>query len=237
MITIEPVYNGPPHSAHGGVAAGLMAGFVESRAASVRFHSPPPLGEPMEGVHQQDGSTDVFARTDRVATVRSLPSVEVEPFDPLDPAGVALAESDWLAEFRDSHPFPRCFGCGTERPDDGLGLTAGLVAGTDVHATFWTPAGSADVPAWLVWAAIDCPSGAPALAAVPRGTAVVTGELAVDIRGALRGGERYQIVSRCTEMSGRKIRTQAAILDRDGTNLAVAASTWIAIAPADSEMP
>ena len=74
------------------------------------------------------------------------------------------------------------------------------------------------------------------MAAVPRGTAVVTGELAVEIRGALRGGERYQIVSRCTEMSGRKIRTQAAILDRDGTNLAVAASTWIAIAPGDSEM-
>jgi hypothetical protein len=228
MITIHPRHNGPPHSAHGGVAAGHMAALVNADLAVVRFHAPPPLDEPLVGVTQPLGAVDVLAGLARVATVRPTPALSIEPFERLHPMAVAVAESKWLDHSDGQHPFPTCFGCGTGR-SDGLGLTPGPVPGSPVHATFWTPAGDGPVPSWLVWAALDCPSGGPALTAVARGTAVVTGELAVDILEPLVGGEQYQILSRGAEQSGRRCRTHAAIIDQAGRHVAVAAATWIAV--------
>lgn len=233
MITIHPLHNGPPHSAHGGVAAGQMATLVNTDRAKVRFHSPPPLDEPMTGVAQQIGTIDVVAGSHRIATVSSTIPLEIEPFERLQPTTVAAAESTWLDHSNGRHPFPTCFGCGTDR-SDGLGLTPGPVPGSSVYATFWAPVVDGPVPSWLVWAALDCPSGGPALAAVSNGAAVVTGELAVDIRQPLVGGRPYQILSRCQERSGRRFQTQAAIVDDAGHNVAVAAATWIAISPASA---
>ena len=228
MITLQSIHNGPPHSAHGGVAAGHMAALVYADRAVVRFHAPPPLDEPMVGVTQPHGAVDVIAGSMRVATVRPTAALSIEPFERLRPMAVTVAESNWLDHSEGHHPFPTCFGCGTDR-SDGLGLTPGPVPGSSVHATFWTPAGVGSVPSWLVWAALDCPSGGPALAAVAQGTAVVTGELAVDILEPLQGGEQYQILSRCEEQSGRTFRTHAAIVDQAGRHVAIAAATWIAV--------
>lgn len=232
MITIQALHNGPPHSAHGGVAAGQMAALVDAERAIVRFHAPPPLDEPLIGVTQPLGAVDVLAGSRCIATVRPTPALSIEPFARLQPMAVAAAESKWLDHADGHHPFPTCFGCGTDR-SDGLGLTPGPVPGSSVHAAFWTPTLDGPVPSWLVWAALDCPSGGPALAAVARGTAVVTGELAVDIIEPLAGGERYQILSRCDAQSGRTFRTSAAFVDQAGRNVAVAAATWIAI-PSES---
>lgn len=228
MITIQSLHNGPPHSAHGGVAAGQMATLVDTDRAVVRFHAPPPLDEPLTGVALAHGAVDVLAGSRRIATVRPSARLEVEPFERLDPMAVAIAESQWLDHHDGDHPFPTCFGCGNER-SDGLGLAPGNVPGSSIHATFWTPNTDGPVPPWLVWAALDCPSGGPALAAVPTGAAVMTGELAVDIREPIDGSSGYQILSRCRDRSGRKIATQAAIVDRTGRNVAVAEATWIAL--------
>ena len=146
MFTIHPRHNGPPDSAHGGVAAGHFASLVDA-----------------------------------------------------------------------------------DREDDGLRLTPGVIPGSLTHATFWTPGVADRVPSWLTWAALDCLSGGPALAAAPRGAAVVTGEIAVDIRARLAGSAQYQLLSRCVAPLGRKILTEAAIVDTHGRNLAVAATTWIAL--------
>lgn len=228
MITIQSLHNGPPHSAHGGVAAGQMAALVDSDRAAVRFHAPPPLDEPLAGVTLPDGAVGVVAGSQRVATVRPSTRLDVEPFERLDPMAVAIAESTWLDHVNGHHPFPTCFGCGTQR-SDGLGLAPGAVPGSAIHATFWTPQVDGPVPPWLVWAALDCPSGAPALAAVPTGAAVMTGEIAVEIRHPLDGSAGFQIQSRRIAHSGRKIETQAAIVDRQGHNVAVAEATWIAL--------
>jgi hypothetical protein len=158
-------------------------------------------------------------------------SLDIDAFERLHPMAVAVAESRWLDHSDGHHPFPTCFGCGTTRLDDGLGLEPGRVPGTSVHATFWTPGIDGPVPSWLVWAALDCPSGGPALALVPKGSAVVTGELAVEVRQPLSGRTQYQILSRCTGRSGRKISTQAAIVDPKGRNVAVASATWIGLSP------
>ena len=171
----------------------------------------------------------MFAGSSLLATVSHIAAVEVEPFERLDPMAVAFAESEWLDRADEHHPFPTCFACGPDR-NDGLGLAPGQVPGTSLHATFWAPPVDGSVPSWLVWTALDCPSGGPALAAASHGEAVVTGELAVDIRQPLTGREQYQIVSTCTGRSGRKIWTQAAIVDRRGCNVAVASATWIVVA-------
>lgn len=229
MLTIQSLYNGPPHSAHGGVAAGHMAALVEPDRATVRFHAPPPLDETLREVHHPAESVDVFAGSRLIATVSPTAGVDIDPFERIDPAVVAVAESRWLDLFDEQHPFPTCFGCGPNRLETGLGLQPGAVPGTSVHATNWTPDVDGTVPSWLVWAALDCPSGGPALALVPTGSAVVTGELAVEVRQPLVGGTPYQILSRCTAQTGRKISTEAAIVDTKGRNVAVASATWIAL--------
>ncbi|MGA9276050.1 hypothetical protein [Ilumatobacter sp.] len=229
MITIPTTHNGPPHSAHGGVAAGRMAELLDSRRARVRFHSPPPLDEPLTTLERPLESIEVFAGSRHVATVSPTAPLDVEPFKPHIPMAVAVAESRWLDRFEGDHPFPTCFGCGPARRD-GLGLAPGPVPGSSTHATFWAPDVDGPVPTWMVWAALDCPSGGPALTILPTGSMVVTGELAVDIARPLAGREQYQILSRCSGRSGRKITTEAAIVDSAGRNVAIAEATWIAIA-------
>jgi hypothetical protein len=228
MIIISNRHNGPPHSAHGGVAAGQMAALVDAECAVVRFHAPPPLEKALVGIARPLGAVEVLAGSQHVATVRPSPALSIEPFAQLHPMEVETAESTWLDHVDGQHPFPTCFGCGTDRID-GLGLRPGPVQGSSMHATFWTPAVDGPVPPWLVWAALDCPSGAPALAAVAAGTAVMTGQLTVDIRTPLAGNERHQILSRCDEQSGRRFRTHAAVVDEAGRHVAVAEATWIAV--------
>lgn len=85
------------------------------------------------------------------------------------------------------------------------------------------------MPPWLVWAALDCPSGFPAFVGMARDRARLTGELAVDIRRSVPGDGSYQILSHVTGSSGRKTTTAAALVDEHGTNLAVATAIWIEV--------
>jgi hypothetical protein len=85
------------------------------------------------------------------------------------------------------------------------------------------------VPAWLVWAALDCGSAGPVVATASRGVPVVTGELAVEIRGKVSGGDRYVLMSRMVARSGRKTVTQAALVDGAGRHVAVGTTTWFAL--------
>jgi hypothetical protein len=98
-----------------------------------------------------------------------------------------------------------------------------------VHATQWTPGGVGETPAWLVWAALDCASGGPAMAAAPSGASVLTGELAVEIREPVEAGSPHLLVSREALRSGRTVRTEAALLDATGRALAAAAGIWFMI--------
>ena len=222
--TIPPEHNGPPGSGHGGVAAGRLAPLVDPRRAVVRLHAPIPLATPLEPVVGPDGAVDVVVDGQRVASVRPLAEPLGVTLDPVPRSLVAAAADGWLAG--EPHPFPTCFGCGDARTEPGLGLQPAAIAGHDVHAALWTaPAGDV-VPPWLIWAAIDCPSGIPAMAAAGR---VVTGELAVEVLASLPGGAEAQIVSRITGRSGRKVRTEAAVLDAQGGTVAVARATWFAL--------
>ncbi len=231
-ITIDPIYNGPPDSAHGGVAAGRMAELVDPLRARVRLHTPVPINAPMTSTEAENGAIEMTADGQRVAAVRALEApLEVEHFPRLDPHVMTQAEADFLDHWGgDHHPFPTCFGCGPGRHDGlGMELRSGAAPGHDVHAASWEPALNGPVPDWLVWAALDCPSGFPAFVGMAPDRARVTGEFAVDIRQTVPGDGAYQILSHVTGHSGRKTTTAAAIVDEDGVNLAVAAAICIEI--------
>jgi hypothetical protein len=231
---IDSRYNGPPSSGHGGVAAGRMAELVDPRAAVVRLLAPIPLDTPLVPGDTADAVVRMYAGTSpssAVATVGPLHApLPVGRFEPPRVGLIQQAEFGWLSTSDGVHPFPTCFGCGPDRPRrDGLGLRPGRVRGSDVCATRWSPPGSGEVPPWLVWAALDCGSAGPVITGASRGAPVVTGELAVEIRGDVYGGSRYTLMSRLVRRSGRKTVTQAALIDEAGRHVAVGVTTWFTV--------
>lgn len=231
MIVIESCYNGPPDSGHGGVSAGRFAAEVDARRAAVRLAAPIPVDTPLIVAPLDAGAVEVRSHLIRIATVRPLDGgLRMAPFGRLESHLVRLAERGFFGQPGNEHPFPTCFGCGADRPDgDGLLLAPGRVAGMGLYATHWSPSLDDDVPPWLVWAALDCSSAGPALAAIGSHEVIVTGELSVDIHQPLSGDERYQMIARLNGRDGRKITTEAAAVDERGVNRAVASTTWIVL--------
>jgi len=93
----------------------------------------------------------------------------------------------------------------------------------------WSPGTDGHVDPWLVWAALDCPSGTPALAAVASDELVVTGTIAASIDEPVPGDEELQIVSRLVDRAGRKLATEAALFDATGRTLATCTAIWFAL--------
>ena len=235
MITIKNTFSGPTGSGHGGVSAGRFAAELEPDGAIVRFSRPIPLGRPLRPL-MTDAGLDILDGSTVIATVCDLPGpLSVGNFPNVSLADAATAELRWLDGREGVHMAPDCFACGYERSSDGLHLRPGPVDGEDIYATRWTPPGPGHIPSWMVWAAIDCPTGFPALNILPCDEAALTGQLAVQILRPLSGGQQYTIVSRLVSKDGRRIVTEAAILDDRGSRAAVAVATWISVSLAHIE--
>ena len=229
MFTIPAHHNGPPTSAHGGVAAGRFAEFVDPRRASVRFHTPVPLDAELRPRHVDDDPTMVEI-ADGASLVATVSPCAPRPVSLRrgSSADVVAAEHGWRTGIASDHPFPTCYACGPQRLD-GLGLRPGPVAGRGRHLTAWSPGTDGDVDPWLVWAALDCPSGMPALAEVSTDELVVTGTIAVSIEEPVPGDEELQIVSHLIARSGRRLATEAALFDASGRPLATCTAVWLAV--------
>lgn len=237
QMRIEARFNGPLDSAHGGVACGVFAGAIDSRLASVRLSAPPPLDQELRVVESEDGSFIVVGADGAVASVQSWdPPLDLAPLPRLSVPQIEAARTHWLEMAAPDHPFPTCFGCGHGRPaDDGLGLYAGRVPDTDLCAAAWTPTeGEAGQPVddWVVWAVVDCPSGAAVFDWLEPGDLMLLGELQVHIIEAPLAGTEYQIVSRPDRREGRKMFSDVALVGADGSNLARGQATWVRLQPA-----
>lgn len=233
-MRIESRYNGPPDSAHGGVACGVLAGAVDPRRATVRLAAPPPLDEELEAVPGPDGAVGVVGPAGKVGSVRGwdVPA-DLEPLPRLSDGQLAEGRQEWLTNWAPDHPFPTCFGCGHERPDgDGLELYAGAIEGTMLRGAAWTPTAEGpggEVPDWMVWAAVDCPSGGATFPWIDRTQGVLLGELSLHIRERPVAGVAHQIVARPLHRDGRKLTSDVALVAGDGTNIARGRSVWIAV--------
>jgi len=229
-LSIDPRFNGPPESGHGGYVCGVVAGLL-SRQARVRLHRPPPLGRGL--TVRRDGEDVSLLDADAVVATGTPTTVEVDVPSPVA-FDDAVEASRVYPGFQD-HAFPRCFACGPARTvGDGLRIFPGPVPGRGLVAAPWVPEGSlADAHGWVrpefLWAALDCPSGwAPIVAA--GGTPMLLGELAAHLLGRVRVGERSVVMAWITGGEGRKRLADAVLLGEDGMPRAVARATWITLA-------
>jgi hypothetical protein len=235
-VLIDPRFNGPPDSAHGGVACGIFAAAIDSRTATVRLLAPPPLSERLDVVAFPDGSRSVEGPSGAVATVRSwaMPG-DLEPLRLLTAVELGQGKADWMTQMAPSHPFPTCFGCGHGRTaGDCLELFPGAIPGTELCGATWTPSdGTAGdvVDDWMVWAAVDCPSGAATMQGIERGTAILLAELSLNILDRPLVGTEYQVVARPLSRDRRKLHSDVALVAPDGTNVARGRALWIVKGP------
>jgi hypothetical protein len=226
-VVIARRFNGPPGSGHGGYSAGCAGVLVEAPAVEVTLRRPPPLETPL-AVERSDGAVALVDRGQVVAEARAASlSVHGPPPVGVDGAADASARFAWAHD----HPFPTCFGCGPERdPTDALCLFAGPV-GDGRFAVPWTPqpwAGDAAVAPRFAWAALDCPSSAPAHGTI--GAPVVLGRLTVALEAPIEVGAPHVIQSWLEGSEGRRRHTAVAIFTAAGERRAVGRAVWVELA-------
>ncbi len=226
-------FNGPPDSGHGGYSAGLAAGLIDG-PAEVTLLLPPPLDRPLAVRRGADGSASVLDG-DRVVMVATPLAADLALTTPAAQGVETARDASAAFHWHDDHPFPTCFGCGPQRaPGDGLRLFAGRVAGNELLATTWTPTEPVDQT--LLWAALDCPSGAAGSADKP-GVPVVLGRFAVRQLAPVPADAEHEIISWLVEADGRKRLCGCALFDAGGRQLAVARATWIELRRGSDSAP
>ncbi len=230
-IVIGGQFNGPPGSANGGYAAGLLAQQLDADTVEATLRAPPPMDVPLR-IERADGMARLLHEDALI--------VEARPSD-LDvtaevPAPVTWDEAVAAAELYrglTNHPFPTCVACGTKRgPADGLRLFPGAVAGREVVASVWEPAAwtaedDGSVAPAITWAALDCP-GAWAVDISEERMAVL-GRLTARILTPPRAGERYVVAGWRLGEDGRKMFSGTALYGTDGTLRAAARAVWIRV--------
>lgn len=230
-FTIPARFCGPPESGNGGWTSGHLAALVatsaDQPAVSVRLRTPPPLDRALD-VRRREG--EVVEVIDGELVVASAQPAPALPRTGLPPA-VSFAEAQALADSYaglHDHPFPTCFSCGTERePGDALCLRPGAVPAREgVHAAAWVPA---EATTEIVWAALDCP-GAWALGV--GGRPMVLGTMTAEVDRLPIVGEEHVVMAWARGSEGRKHWCGTALYAADGSLLAHADATWIAIDPA-----
>jgi len=229
-LVIDPRYNGPPASGHGGYVSGVLAGLLGANPAEVTLWLPPPLGRPL-AVERESGGVQLYDGELMVA--EALPA-ELE----LDvPAPVTFEQADDASAGYPglrTHPFPTCLVCGPKRrPEDGFRIFGGPAGEGDTMAAAWVP------PAWasdedghvrpeFVWAALDCPGGWSLHVEMP-GRHAVLGRLAARLIEPARAGERHVIMAWPLGAEGRKGYSGSALFTEAGVLCALGRATWVRI--------
>lgn len=230
-MQIDRRYCGPPTSANGGYACGLVAALVDGDA-EVTLRAPPPLDQPLV-LERVDGGAQLRAGDQIIAT--AAPTT----LDLVAPPPVSFAEAERATQrypWTKGHPYPTCFGCGPERAaGDGLRIFPGAVEGRRVAAAPFTPDASlagADgrVRPEIVWAALDCPSWFGMYCFDPDWKEMVLlGRLAAHLQARPRVGDRCVAAGWSIGRQGRKIHCGSALFSETGALLAIARATWIAL--------
>lgn len=128
-------FNGPPGSANGGYACGVIAGHVPADLVEVTLLHPPPLDTALL-VEETGPVYEVRPAGGDVVAVAKPVDEPVEVLPPvLDiPADAEAAVTDA------NHPFRSCFTCGPDRePGDGLRIFVKRLPGQSILADLWTP--------------------------------------------------------------------------------------------------
>ncbi|MEV5799026.1 hypothetical protein [Streptomyces collinus] len=233
-LTLARRFNGPPDSANGGYACGRLAAHAAAVGhlagpAAVTLHLPVPVDTPLD--YRPAGRRGHAWHGDElVASVAAAADGDLDAPGFVPEPDAKAAEDAFVGE---GHPFPGCFVCGTERPEDGLGLRPGPVAGLPgTVACRWTPDARwaderGEVGAAFVWSALDCPGG---WTADPVRRPRVLGRMTARIDRLPTAGRTYVVVGRLDRAEGRTATNTTALYDPvDGTLLAAASAVWVAL--------
>ena len=162
-VVIPARFCGPPDRGNGGVTAGLLAAHFDG-PAEVTLRRPSPLETPITvewppatELVLRDGDATSPRRRRRSSTSRSPAPLSLAVARAAAAASPVVVHPDW-------HPFPTCFVCGPGRaPRRRAARAPGRVGDSELFAApveFPPDLAGADgqVPAELLWAALDCPS-------------------------------------------------------------------------------
>ncbi len=237
VISIAARFCGPPNSANGGYAAGMLAQQL-GECAEVTLRAPPPLDTDLEVLVMDDGSLQLLHQGLQIATAKKA--------DPLPcsiaPVTLQAAEEASKRTFGSSgHPVPGCFVCGPARePGDGLRLQVGPVAADDhnwsgVLASPWIPTADladagGEVCAEFIWSALDCPT-AYACSSAEGMPLILLGRQTVQVLRRPRIGDQCVVVARRDGQEGRKHFASACLFSNSGELLATCKAVWISVSP------
>lgn len=229
LFQIADRFRGPPRSGNGGYTCGRIAAHLSGTVA-VRLKAPAPLNVELRLESTADEAR-LFHDTMLIGEARRS-QVDLEA-----PPGPSYEEAEQAAQsyigFK-SHAFPGCFVCGPKRAiSDGLRIFPGSVSETSMMAAPWTPDVSLADELGLVkpeylWSALDCP-GAFTLFPLPKGVAIVLGELAVSILGVVKPGDRCVVLGWPLGREGRKRFAGTAIYAPDSRLVALARAAWVEV--------
>lgn len=229
-VVVERRFNGPPASANGGYASGLVARHVDG-PAQVSLRRPVPLDVPLELERHDDGHVTLHDGGLLIAEGDpALPLDELEP--PYRPTVEEAREAARLRPGTWPAAFGSCWVCAPARRD-GLGLAFGPLpsrpdmTGAVLFARAGVPQQDGEVETEIAWAALDCPSYTPPLwgNAQPSLLASMHAELLAPVPAVTP----LTVVGWSLGTAGRKHRSATAILDADGRVLARAEALWIRI--------
>lgn len=228
-VLIPRRFNGPPASANGGYACGLVARHIGRGPAAVSLRSPPPLDTALELVRGDDGHVLLRHRDVLVAEGGPADPVDVDP--PVRPtvadAREALRRHPWL---RARHAFSDCYVCGAGRYD-GLGLHFGDLRGHPgvtaalLVADETVPHDTAGLVPEIAWGALDCPSYVPAL--WDADVLSLLARMHAELLEPIPIGEPVVATGWLLGVEGRKHHTASALLAADGRLLARARCLWV----------
>ncbi|GAA4609112.1 hypothetical protein BJY16_007169 [Actinoplanes octamycinicus] len=224
-IVIDPAFEGPPGSAHGGYACGILAAHLPSDV-EITLRRPVPLGTRLR-LTPQDQTLSLYDGSELLAegVTTRIDFGTPEPPTYAEALGAGVAFPGFRA-----HPYPGCVGCGTARTDAAaLRIFPGPVPGRDLVAAVWHPE---QVRPPLLWAALDCPGGwAAAHFGRVTGPAVL-GRMAARLAAPLVPQSAYIVVGWLEAAEGRKLIAGSALFSRDGVLRGAARQTWIRLSGA-----
>lgn len=227
-VSIGARFNGPPDSANGGYASGVVAEAIEG-PCEITLRAPPPLNKPLSREVLDDGRIFLLDGDTLLAEGRAA-SVDL-----VLPEPITLAQAVDASTRYPGVAFPRCFVCGAERADDGgLSILPGDVAGRRVVAAPWTPtadliAADGRVDARFVWSALDCPSWFAHSVFTPPDQLnfALLGRLSAHISERPQPGQPCVVMGWPLKQEGRRIFSASALFDADGHALAWASAVWV----------
>jgi hypothetical protein len=226
-VVVDERFSGPPQTANGGYACGVVARFVDG-PAEVTLRRPVPLERPLDARRHDDGSVTLHDRGVLLAEAGPALPLDLEP--PRRPTVAEAREAVRHSWKRRPELFSHCYVCAPERLD-GLGIGFGaLPSDPSLNAAAFVADATAPnkdgvLAPEIVWAALDCPSYTPGLWA--HGRPSLLARMTAELIEPIHVGQPVVAVGWSLGGDGRKHHSASALLGADGRTLALARTLWI----------